>query len=164
MRCIYLSVDGLHPEIQTFLERNDPLWRLIEPHITLVFPFDSAISDEELIEHVETKVVSTSSFRASLCPQPTIDSGYIYFSILLGDSQITALHDRLYEGLMAKYLQARPYVPHLTVGRGNGVQAKLIAVEASTISASKVFNINKIRIERIGASGESEAIKTIWLK
>tara|TARA_R110001592_G_scaffold291221_1_gene560587 strand:- start:633 stop:1127 length:495 start_codon:yes stop_codon:yes gene_type:complete len=164
MRCIYLSVADINPEIQKFRERNDPIWRLIEPHITLVFPFDSAISDEELIEHVETKVVSTSSFKASLCPQPTIDSGYIYFPILLGNGQISALHDRLYEGLMSKHLQDRPYVPHITVGRGNGVQAKLMAEEASTISVSNTFNVNKVLIEKIGATGESKTIKAIWLK
>lgn len=164
MRCIFLSLDNLDPKIQAFRERNDPLSRLIEPHITLVFPFDSELSDEELIEHVETKVVSTNSFQATLYPLPTIDSGYIYFSILLGISQISALHDRLYEGVMAQYLEARPYVPHITVGRGNDVEATLIAEEASTICFSKTFNVNKIQIERIGANGKSEAIKTVWLK
>lgn len=40
-------------QIQKIRMKYDPLAECIDPHITLVFPFDLNISTKELIEHVE---------------------------------------------------------------------------------------------------------------
>lgn len=79
-------------------------------------------------------------------------------------NQISAIHNRLYGGPLARHLQARPYVPHITIGRGNMVQAKRMADEAADLEVSENLSINKLKIERIGAGGESKVLKTLWLK
>lgn len=163
MRSIFLCADGLDPKIQEFRERNDPLGMLIEPHITLVFPFESDLSDEALIEHVEAQLVTTNSFHASLCPLPTVDSAYVYFSILHGKNQILALHEHLYSGALAQHLQPRPYVPHITVGQGNAEQVKPMVDEATALGISDTFSVRKLKIERIGDCGASNLLKTFYL-
>lgn len=164
MRSIFLCADGLDLKIQAFRERNDPLGRLIEPHITVVFPFKSDLSDEELIQHVEAQIESTSSFHASLCAQPTLDSEYVYFPIDIGANEILEIHERLYDGPLSRHLQARPYVPHITVGGGKSAQVKRIEDEAKALGITKTFSIKKMKIERIGNSGESKVIKTLFLQ
>ena len=164
MRSIFLCADHLDPKVQDFRERNDPLGKLVEPHITLVFPFASALSDEALISHVETQVASTNQFQASLSRKPIVDAGYVYFSILVGLDQVSRLHDRLYDGPLVPHLENRPYVPHITIGREEGMDANRIADEASSLNASATFSVSKLKIERIGTGGASQVIKTIWLK
>ncbi|WP_339618004.1 2'-5' RNA ligase family protein [uncultured Gilvimarinus sp.] len=164
MRSIFLCADRLDPKIQDFREKNDPLGKLIEPHITLVFPFVSVLSDEALISHVETQVAATNRFQASLNPQPIMDTGYVYFSLLFGVDQVSKLHERLYDGPLVPHLEDRSYVSHITMGRGNGIEASRIADEASSLNASATFSVSKLKIERISPGGASQVIKTIWLK
>lgn len=39
-----------------------------------------------------------------------------------------------------------------------------MADEAADLEVSENLSINKLKIERIGAGGESKVLKTLWLK
>lgn len=53
MRTILLFLHNMPiDEIESMREKHDPLFELISPHITIVFPFESSISNDELELHI----------------------------------------------------------------------------------------------------------------
>jgi len=135
----------------------------MEPHITVIFPFESDLSDEALIEHVSTKIASMTSFDASLYPQPTSESGYVYFPIDVGVEQVAALHNFLYVGPLAQFRRDCSYTPHVTIGRARLGKAQQILEEATKLDIETEFGISRLKIERIGTHGESEIISQLNL-
>jgi 2'-5' RNA ligase len=163
-RCIYLCADDLDPRIQSFREQYDPLAKLIEPHITLVFPVESNATDEELVAHVSHQVSSDSSFDASLETVPTSHGDYIYLQIVEGFEQIGSMHDRLYKGFLRPLLLDIPYVPHITIARVARVEHDKLMAEAASLEFRTRFRIGNLKIERVLDSGRGELIGTISLR
>jgi len=163
MRSVYLSANGLDTTLQKFRVKNDPLGKLIEPHITLVFPFESSMSDLELVELVSIKVSSFGSFSATLNTEAQVEKDYLYFSILEGANQIKRMHECLYKGPLSVYLKKHIYIPHLTIGRGERDRIALMQEEANALEVSKYFRVSKLKIENIEPDGKSTAIKEILL-
>lgn len=163
MRCIFLCAEGLDPKVQDFRERYDPLGTLIEPHITLVFPFEMDSTDEVLIEFVLSKLASTSRFAASIHHKPTIESGYVYLPIDNGSAQVKALHNLLYVGVLEQFRQDRVYAPHITIGKVGIEGSQDILEAAKSLKIETKFMINRLKIERIGLNGESEIISEHFL-
>jgi len=159
MRCVFLCADELDARLQSFRERHDPLGNLIEPHITLVFPFDSNIEDDALAEHIESSTSLVASFAASLAPKAILQEGYVYFPLEDGMLQAAALHQQLYSGLLASFLLDVPYVPHITVGRADAAQAQQILHRANALEFTREFRISRLKLERICTNGESEIIR-----
>lgn len=53
MRTILLFLHNMPiDEIESMREKYDPLFGLIPPHITIVFPFESSISNDDLKLHI----------------------------------------------------------------------------------------------------------------
>ena len=53
MRTILLFLNNIPiNEIENIRQKHDPLFGLIPPHITIVFPFKSNVSNDELKSHI----------------------------------------------------------------------------------------------------------------
>ena len=52
--------------IDKIREQYDPLANLVRPHITIVFPFDSDRSNEELKAVLENRLQSVKSFKLEM--------------------------------------------------------------------------------------------------
>ncbi len=99
-------------------ERFDPQARLVGPHVTLVFPFDDALSSELLRAQVEEASRGVSPLTLRLERFGGSEGQYLFLHVARGADEVVALHDRLYTGPLARHLSpSYPYVPHLTVGR-----------------------------------------------
>ena len=94
--------------IQAVRERFDPLAKYIAPHITLVFPFDSALSTEELREHMARTLQGVKRFPVQLRGiTGDFREGYLFLNVKRGNDSIIDLHDRLYQGALEPFLFAR---------------------------------------------------------
>lgn len=105
--------------IQAVRERFDPLASFIAPHITLVFPFESELSTDELREHLVRALNGVKTFEI-LLNGITGDyrDGYLFLNVKRGNDVIIDLHDRLYSGALEPFLFRKvTYCPHMTVGR-----------------------------------------------
>ena len=165
MRCIYLLPDVLNEAIQAFRTEHDPLAKLIDPHVTLVFPFDSEISDTALIEHISSNVAGALPISASLPENAVASDSHIYFPLDLGAQSVRELHDRLYSSTLESLLLPIPYIPHITIGRvSDGNPDNVVKMANSMdLKQSDVFKMSKIIIERIGTQGESSVIREFRL-
>lgn len=105
--------------IESIRKKYDPLAGFIPPHLTLVFPFDSTFSSEELRLHVEHALAGVKSFRVRLSGfSGDFRDGYLFLNVKTGNDPIIELHDRLYTGILQPFLFRKlQYCPHLTVGK-----------------------------------------------
>ncbi len=105
--------------IQAVRERFDPLANYIAPHITLMFPFESELSTEELREHMIQAIQGVKRFPVQLGGiTGDYREGYLFLNVKRGNDEIIDLHDRLYSGALESFLYRKvTYCPHVTVGR-----------------------------------------------
>ncbi|RNB69628.1 2'-5' RNA ligase family protein [Brevibacillus panacihumi] len=120
-RAIHIFPDIEQVElIQSIRKKYDPLYTFIPPHITLVFPFESEITNTDLYRHVKQAITGFQPFTIRLEEITASNGHYLFLNVKQGNDQIIALHDKLYTGPMAIYRSyMHTYLPHLTVGRLN---------------------------------------------
>src|SRR6266511_2505960 len=130
---VFPKFDGLHL-IEQLRRRFDPLVSVIKAHITLVFPFESDLTTEQLHSHIRRAVHDIHPFRVRLQGIIEQEGGYLFLNVTRGNNQLIELHDRLYSGLLAAYLSSEhTYVPHVTVGHLTDKTAFLEALEATRL-------------------------------
>lgn len=147
-------------EIIDRIRKNyDPLADLVRPHITLVFPFQSDMTDTELSCHIENVISGISPFSlqlAGISKEEDAFGNYLFLDVKEGKKQLAQLHDRLYSGVLRPFSPKIPYRPHMTLGNLENRHALHAAYEAvKNISESFSTVAGTISVEKIGKQGES---------
>jgi 2'-5' RNA ligase len=132
--------------------RFDPLARVIAAHVTLVFPFDGAITAKTLQVHLEQTLAEVSRFQIQFTDVHAVDD-YLFLDVGAGRERLTALHSRLYTGPLASHLSNdRAYRPHVTLGRladPADLAAALIEARATPIAAAaSIHQVAVFRLDR----------------
>ena len=148
-------------EINRLRARFDPLARVIAPHITVVFPFNTDSGKVDLRAHVERTIGDVPAFIIRLAGiTGGGDKGqYLFLNVELGSLGVIELHDRLYSGSLARHLSLdHPYVPHLTLGRVSDPAAFPDALaEASSANITLTVDVGEVALVwapwRKGADG-----------
>lgn len=104
--------------IDNIRKSYDPLFGLIDPHITIIFPFESNLSLKALMIHVREAIKNTRPFYLSLSNLETTQDHCLILKVKEGVESCVKLHQNLYTGILYAFLQQECiYTPHLTVGR-----------------------------------------------
>lgn len=142
--------------IQEVRSKYDKLYNLVEPHITLVFPFRDEMSNEELILRLSELLKEYTSFEVSFKGISISDDNYIFLNCIEGEEIIYKLHDEIYERIIPTHFKKEiKYIPHITLGKTNNIEAfKDFEHEFTTL-------VDEISIELIGDNEESIIIKKI---
>lgn len=144
--------------IQSVRERLDPLAHYIAPHITLVFPFESDCSTQELQSHMKNALAGVKKFPVLLQGVTGDDrDGYLFLNVKQGNDNIINLHDRLYNGVLEPFLFRKvTYCPHITVGRIDAQSAFDQALEELECFKDRFEAvIAKVYVEKIDALEQS---------
>lgn len=142
------------PILQRIRAKYDPLANYIGPHITLVFPFESDLSTDDLKVHLRATLKGIKKFPVRLNDfSGDFRDGYLFLNVKEGNDRIILLHDQLYRGILQDFLFRKvTFCPHLTVGRLYQPDEFDKALdELSTCSESFHAIIDKIYIESIDA-------------
>lgn len=147
-------------QIQAIRQEIDPLYPHIRPHISLVFPFDSSISDHELIQVLTRALTGVSAFQISFStvsgdPQ----NGYVWLAASKGREAVKRIHDRLYSQPELAPFERKElsYVPHVTLGQlatTNQAQTEIQKLRQKQLAFSTT--IDKVSIEHILANDDSD--------
>ncbi|MDB5084750.1 MAG: 2-5 ligase superfamily, partial [Bacilli bacterium] len=142
-------------------ERYDPLACLIPPHVTLVFPFVSELSTDEIMRHLQQCLSTARPFSLVLQGITGSAGNYLFLNVKRGLDALIDIHDRLYTGTLKQHLNRDySYVPHVTVGKLLSNEEFLKALEET-----KDFNerfemtVEEIAVEVIG-DDQSSRIET----
>ena len=128
----------------------DPLASSIAPHITLVFPFETTLSRDDLLTHIRASVAAIAPFEIVLRGVTGQEDEWLFLTVKRGNDEIIALHDRLYADPLAGLKE----VPTLTVGHltpGERFEAAL--AEACSLTETFQTTVREITAHRISASG-----------
>jgi 2'-5' RNA ligase len=107
--------------IEDVRRAHDPQQRMVEPHVTLVFPFDG-LSTGDVLAHAEgvARGASPIPFRLSQAAavRDVFDrTSHLFLLPTEGEAAIRALHAQLHSGVLAAKLHPTAvYAPHVTVG------------------------------------------------
>ena len=150
--------------IQAVRKRFDPLAGYIAPHITLVFPFESALSTEELRMHIAHSLKGVKRFFVQLRGiTGDFRDGYLFINVKRGNDSIIDLHDRLYQGVLEPFLFRKvTYCPHITIGRlEQQTEFDQALEELAGFSEQFEAEIDRVSVENID-SGERSTIELVF--
>lgn len=146
-------------EIDKIRNKYDPLAKLVRPHITIVFPFDIEMSNDDLSQILDTRLNGIEPFEIELQGFSKCQDrfgNYLFLELTKGADDITKIHDALYGNEFHICDIGLQYIPHITVGKVSDVEALNNAYEDIKDNKCRFVSlINKISVEMIGENEES---------
>lgn len=106
-------------KMRRFRAEFDPLKKIIDPHITLLFPIKCSkeITKAKLVRHIEKILVKQKPFQIKLEGLFKTWDHWMFLRVNRGKKEIIRLHDKLYFGNFRKYLREDiPYIPGVGIG------------------------------------------------
>lgn len=145
--------------IQEVRNKYDRLSNLVEPHITLAFPFKDKMSNEELIAKLSELLKEYSPFKVTFKGIYISDDKYIFLNCIEGIETIYKLHDEIYEKIIPTHCKKElKYIPHITLGQSASIE------ECENFKHKFTTVVDEVSIEFIGDNEESIIIKNIKLE
>ena len=146
--------------IDEIRERYDPLAHLVRPHITIVFPFENQMSNNDIADILSDRLKTIHPFELVLKgigKQEESFGNYLFLDVEEGSAEICTIHHILYDTEFCEHDLGRiGYKPHITLGRFPTVDALNKAYEeVKGISRAFITMVNKISVEMIGENEES---------
>jgi len=162
-RCIHIFPRFKKNEkLQAIRKKYDYLHNCIEPHITLVFPFESTLSSEEIESDLKANLKDIKCFELSARGIEAVDDYgfHLFLNIEKGSDIIKELHYKLYRGILSSYqpkwTRNEAFVPHITIGRFyNKEDMHNALVDTRNNIELYASHVKEIYIEIIGEEEES---------
>lgn len=148
-------------KIENIRKQYDELYKILPPHITLAFPFESSMSNDELKDRLMQVLKSVEPFEivmsgVSLHKDENIKTNYIFLNIVSGMKEIKILHNEIYEKVLNQKMSFE-YIPHITLGTTENEQIEFkLNDEFKTI-------VTKVSVEKIGKNEESNVLFEVGL-
>jgi len=138
--------------INRLREKYDPLADKVRPHITLVFPFESSLSMDEIAEILRDRLAGIKPFQVSVNGLSSLGR-WMFLNMSGGADSLCKIHDTLYEHEFVKYkpVWLKTYTPHITVGVFDSPEEAEKACEMEK-DFRHVFTclVDKVTVEIIG--------------
>ena len=122
--------------IESFRAKHDPAAALIPAHVSLVFPFATALTRLQVETHVRRVVSRWPAIPVSFRAVRIEANEFVFLMASRGAAAVTGLHDALYTRSLRHHLRPEfPYAPHITLAR----YRELDRVEAALEEARAAF-------------------------
>lgn len=145
--------------INDIRKKYDPLADLVLPHITLVFPFDSDLSNNELSLHLKECLSGMQEFSIELkgfSKREDEYGNYLFLNVVKGEDIIKNIHHKLYKEKLKQFNNVNDYAPHMTVGKLSSTELLDEAYDYVSECNEKFSTVvKKISVEVIGEQEES---------
>lgn len=143
-------------KIENIRKQYDELYKILPPHITLAFPFESSMSNDELKDRLMQVLKSVEPFEivmsgVSLHKDENIKTNYIFLNVVSGVKEIKILHNEIYEKVLNQKMSFE-YIPHITLGTTENEQIEFELNDKFKTIVTKVF------VEEIGENEESNVL------
>lgn len=143
-------------KIENIRKQYDELYKILPPHITLAFPFESSMSNDELKERLIQVLKPVEPFEivmsgVSLYKDENIKTNYIFLNVVSGVKEIKILHNEIYEKVLNQKMSFE-YIPHITLGITENEQIEFELNDKFKTIVTKVF------VEEIGENEESNVL------
>lgn len=107
-----------HKVIDRFRGTHDPLAQALAPHVTLVFPFRSRLTLDQLAAHAQKVLRVWPCFPVVMHGFWSAQNEFIGVGAQVGADAMIEMHDRLYRGPLAEFVRPEfDYAPHITLAK-----------------------------------------------
>jgi len=162
-RCIHIFPSFKNSaSLDNIRNRYDYLCSCIEAHITLVFPFKSDLSIDEITLDLQKVLSDIKPFEIRTKDIQAVDNHgyYLFLNIDEGSDIISKLHYKFHKGILSPYqsewTKDGSFLPHITIGRfDNSVDMNNAWKEVKDLSLDYVAVIDRVYVEIIGDNEES---------
>jgi 2'-5' RNA ligase len=104
--------------IDRFRGIHDPLAQALAPHVTLVFPFNSRLTLDQVAAHAQKVLRLWPCFPVVMHGFWSAQNEFIGVGAQVGADAMIEMHDRLYRGPLAEFLRREfDYTPHITLAK-----------------------------------------------
>lgn len=143
-------------KIENIRKQYDELYKILPPHITLAFSFESSMSNDELKDRLMQVLKSVEPFEivmsgVSLHKDENIKTNYIFLNVVSGVKEIKILHNEIYEKVLNQKMSFE-YIPHITLGTTENEQIEFELNNKFKTIVTKVF------VEEIGENEKSNVL------
>lgn len=143
-------------KIENIRKQYDELYKILPLHITLAFPFESSMFNEELKDRLMQALKSVKPFEivmsgVSLHKDENIKTNYIFLNVVSGVKEIKILHNEIYEKVLNQKMSLE-YIPHITLGTTENEQIEFELNNKFKTIVTKVF------VEKIGENEKSNVL------
>ena len=159
------AFDGIEA-IEAFRARHDPMAALIPAHVSLVFPFPTALSRLQVSTHVQRVVSRWPPVPTTFRRVRTEANEFLFLMAARGAASIKGLHERLYTRSLAHHRRRDlPYEPHITLARDpdfDGLEAALAEAE-ETFAGEFPAVMREVWLLAVGRAGKIELLQSFAL-
>ena len=159
------AFEGLE-RIEAYRKRNDPQAGTVAAHLTLVFPFPTALTALQVETHVRKVASGWPPIAVEFRPVRGLNNEFVLLMATRGAAAVTQLHDTLYTRSIRPHLRRDlPYEPHITIAR----QPDTAHYEAALAQAQAEFHgefssvLREVTLLSVRADGKIERLKDLPL-
>lgn len=152
--------------IEAFRREHDPAAALVPAHLSLVFPFPTALTRLQVETHVQRVASRWPPIPVTFHRVRIEANEFLFLMAARGAASIKGLHDKLYTRSLQHHLRRDlPYEPHITLAR----YAQLPKLEAALAQAEEEFGgeladvIREVTLLAVGRNGKIGRLKTFPL-
>ena len=153
-------------QVEAYRERHDPMSALIPAHLTLVFPFATALTPLQVGTHVRNVVSRWPPIPTSFRRCEMRASEFVFLLAGRGAASIVALHDRLYSRSLRHHLRPEfPYEAHITIARNADAAALDAALEEAQDELARGFEdtLREVVLLAVDRNGRIDRLGTFAL-
>jgi 2'-5' RNA ligase len=157
----YPDIDA--SRINQLRKEYDPQVRLIEPHITIMFPVPESVGKEPLVSHIEGVLRGWQPFSIRLKGLLQSGDNHLFLLLAEGSPDIVRLHAELYTDVLAPYLREDiPFVPHVTLGAfgENAAQCARVLSEAEVLKLDYLSKVDRLDLLEV----DDDRSQIVWNK
>jgi 2'-5' RNA ligase len=152
--------------IEAYRQRHDPQAGTVAAHLTLVFPFPTALTALQVETHVRKVASGWPPIAVAFRPVRGLNNEFVLLMATRGAAAVTQLHDTLYTRSIRPHLRRDlPYEPHITIAR----QPEPARYEAALAQAEAEFHgefgtvLREVTLLSVRADGKIDRLKDLPL-
>ena len=152
--------------VEALRARHDPAARHIPAHVSLVFPFGTALTPLQLETHVRRIAAAWPPIPVTFRAARLYANEFVFLMASRGAAAIAELHDKLYTRSFLPYLRRDlPYEAHITIARDPSLPKLESALEAARGRFGREFAdvLREVTLLAVGRDGRIERLADIAL-
>lgn len=112
-------------KIDTFFRKNNPDSSFVNPHICLVFPFDSQDSKENIEKVLISSLSDINDFEILLSGFSISyeeKNNFLFLNVIDANKTLSTISNNLYKQLYHEASLKGTYIPHITIGKNPSIE------------------------------------------
>lgn len=133
----------------------DPLAASLPPHLWLVFPFAAHLNATQLTAHIRRRTARWPPVPVVFTGIRNLKDEFVMINARTGARSITALHDKLYGGILAPFLRDDiDFLPHITLARSRDSKTVDTAFDIAERTLNGEYRAVMREVSLLSISGE----------